>query len=93
MGQAFTIAHLNALATTVLRPATANLSMLNYVSINTPGSADATVTLQGAGGGTVYAVIDGEVPEFRPFHQRLPAGGLEVVIAGTTAPDVTIGYE
>ena len=86
------IRHLNTVATTVLKTVTQRAS-LYYVHVTDPGDATSTVTLQGAGAGTIFAVIQGDTIESYPFYEtRLGAGGLEVVIAGATAPNVTIGF-
>lgn len=82
--------HLAANGTTVLK---AGPGVLHTVTINTAGATD-TITLYDntAGSGTKIATINSTQETTLVFNVRFSTG-LTVVIAGTTAPDVTISWQ
>lgn len=86
MSQTF---HLNALGTAVLQ--SAGGATLEMVTVGKAGDAGSTITLYDntAGSGTVVAVVSGAAVASPKFDVALTKG-LTAVVAGTTAPDVTI---
>lgn len=85
-------AHVTANGTTVLVNAD-QYGWLHRVTVGRKGSGG-TVTLQGAGGGDVHAVIDVTEPGTYEFDLDCRLAGLEAVAASFAgSPDVTIIYE
>ncbi len=88
--QKWAYAHIAAAGTTTVKAAP---GVLGSVVVNKAGDAAATVTVYDntAGSGTVVAVIDASAKGAYAFNAAL-ATGLTVVVASTTAPDVTVTY-
>lgn len=82
--------HLAANATTTIK---SGAGKLHSITINTLGVADTiTVYDNTAGSGTVIAVINAAVSQQTLLYDVVFSTGLTVVIAGTTAPDITVAY-
>lgn len=86
----YSFSHLAANGTTTIK---SGAGTLHTVSINNTGTTD-TVTIYDntAGSGSVIAVIGSSVETTLKYDLAFSTG-LTVVIAGTTAPDVTFTYK